>query len=378
MTSFTKDRVPIPLFRPTTGDEEAEAVRQVLKSGWIGNGPKAREFETEFAQYMGVKHAIALNSGTAALHLACEALRLGEMDTVVVPAITFCSTAHAPCYGGGRVIFCDIDPLTLNICPKALARIVENTVISAVIVVHFAGRPVDMDAIYSVIGDNVKVIEDCAHAPGAMYKGGAVGTLSDIGCYSFAAVKPLTTGDGGMLVTDNDAIAERVRRLAWCGIDKSTSERAEGDRYSWQYSVTELGWKFHMSDVAAAIGLVQLRKLDHGNQARAQAALHYREALLDIPEISLPPMSMSSIWHLYVIQAERRDELAEHLAECGITTGVHYEPLYRHSAYTFCPKPLPPARVAACMVFPLLLSLPMYVGFRDWAHVSHSIREFYA
>lgn len=352
----------IPVFRPSLGDEEIEAVSDVMRSGWIGLGPRTAEFEERFAAFCRVPHAVALNSGTAALDLAMKLLDIGPGDEVIVPTITFVSTAHVVAHNLGTPIFADVDPQTLNIDLEDVARKLTSRT-RAIVVVHYGGRPVDIDGIRAIAGD-IPLIEDCAHATGALYRCAPVGGLGTIGCFSFHAVKNLTTGDGGMLTTHNAAWADRARSLRWLGIDRSTWQRTEGEApYAWEYTVAELGLKSHMNDIAAAIGLVQLQRLDALNGRRRAIMQRYREALADIEQIELPledDRVFRSSWHMFVIKCDRRDQLSDFLARHDVATGVHYAPIHRYACYGDQPG-LPVAE----SVFKRLLTLPLFPDLPD-------------
>lgn len=366
----------IPVFKPSLGDDEIEAVSEVMRSGWIGLGPRTAEFETRFAAFCRTPHAVALNSGTAALDLAMKLLGIGAGDEVIVPTITFVSTAHVVAQNLGTPVFTDVDRRTLNIDPDDIARKLTPRT-TAIIVVHHGGRPADIDAIRAVAGE-IPVVEDCAHATGALYKGAPVGGIGAIGCFSFHAVKNITTGDGGMLTTRDAAWADRARVLRWLGIDRSTWQRAEGETpYAWEYQVAELGLKCHMNDIAAAMGLVQLRRLHALNSRRRVIVSRYREGLADIDRIELPPEDdavFQSSWHMFVIKCERRDGLSNFLAAQGVATGVHYAPIHRYRCYGSQPR-LPAAEAE----FERLLTLPLFPDLHDDQvdHIIALIRSFY-
>ncbi len=316
----------IPLFRPSVTQAEIDEVVDTLKSGWWGLGPKTARFEQEFSAYVGVQHATAVNSGTAALHLALEALQLPPGE-VIVPALTFASTALVALYTGHRPVFADVDPVTLNITAETVAR-VKTDKTRAIIPVHFGGRPVDLPPIEAF---GLPIIEDCAHGMGTRTNGQHVGSRN-IGCFSFHAVKNLATGDGGMISTNDDEIAHRLTPLRWVGIDKSTWHRAE-TRYGWDYQIETLGYKSHMNDLTASLGLVQLRRLDANNGRRREIVNRYSAELSDVSWLQLPArteVDQDYSWHLYAVRTERRDDLVEWLLDHGVSAGVHYRPLYHH------------------------------------------------
>ena len=366
----------IPVFKPSMGRAEADAVAAVMASGWIGLGPKTAEFERAFAGYVGAPHCVGLNSGTAALDLAMILAGVGPGDEVIVPTITFVATAHAVLHRGAKVIFADVDPGTLNISfDDVAAKLTPRT--KAVVPVHYAGRPVDVRALKKLVGERVAVIEDCAHAAGASYYGRRVGAEGNLSCFSFHAVKNLATGDGGALVTSDRALADRAKRLRWLGIDRDTWTRTEENRqYWWRYNVTELGYKCHMNDLTAAIGLVQLEKLDAMNARRREIVRMYNEQLAGVVET--PPDDTDefrSAWHIYCIRADRRDDLAVHLQRHGVSTGVHYFPIH---LYENCYGPQSPLPVAERGI-KRMMSLPIFPDLADdqVTHICETIRRFY-
>lgn len=352
----------IPVFRPAFGEEEIDAVAEVMRSGWVGLGPKTAEFEQNFADFCSVPSAIAMNSCTAALDIAVRLLNLSPGDEVIVPTMTFVSTAHVVVQNLGTPIFADVDKRTLNIDPNDVAsKITERT--RAIIVTHYSGRPVDLDQIRNV-ASGLPIIEDCAHATGASYNGIPVGSIGDIGCFSFHAVKNLATGDGGMLTTKNQLWAKRAKSLRWLGIDQSTWDRSKIDqRYWWKYNVDEIGLKCHMNDIAAAIGLVQLQRISQLNSRRREIVQQYLTALSSVVEIELPiddDDTYRSSWHLFCIRCERRDELSSFLSSRGISTGVHYAPIHQYNCYK-TKVVLPIAEKA----FERMLTLPLYPELKD-------------
>ncbi len=329
-------------------------MNEVLRSGWLGLGPVTSEFENNLAEYLDCSHAIAVNSCTAALDLALRLLDIAEGDEVIVPTMTFVSTAHVVLYNRATVVFADVDPTTLCIDVEDLQRrITERT--KAIIVVHFGGRPVDMDAVKEVAG-NIPVVEDCAHAAGAVYKGRKCGNLGTIGCFSFHAVKNMTTGDGGALALNDLDLARRANRLRWLGIDKSTWDRSKVERkYWWDYNICEVGFKCHMNDIAAALGNVQLRRLDELNRKRKAIVKAYIERLKRCGSIELPEYTDDSSWHIFFIKTDCRDDLSMFLQEKGIATGVHYRPIHLYECYGR-EVSLPAAEEA----FKKIITLPVY------------------
>jgi perosamine synthetase len=366
----------ISLFKPCFGEEELEALRPIFKSGWIGLGPVTTAFEEKFGALVGSKHCIGLNSCTAALDLAMRLLGINHGDEVIVPTMTFVSSAHAVAYNLASPVFADVCPDTLCLDPADVAkRITRRT--RAIIAVHFAGRPAKLDALREVAG-RIPIVEDCAHAAGGYYKGQHVGSIGTLGCFSFHAVKNIAMGDGGALTTDDDELADRCMRLRWLGIDKNTWERSKIDEiYWWEYMVPEIGLKCHMNDIQAAIGLVQLGKLQAMNDRRRQIAVEYYRLLQDIPGLELPvddDADHRSSWHIFHIKCDRRNQLASYLQSQSITTGVHYKPIHLYACYGNRPT-LPVAETA----FERILSLPMHPGLSDTdvQTVCNAVREFY-
>lgn len=366
----------IQVFKPQMGQDEIDAVAEVVRSGWIGLGPKTAEFERRFAEYVGSAYAVGVNSCTAALDLATRLLGVNHGHEVIVPTMTFVSTAHIVAYNLATPVFADVDPTTLAIDLEDVRRKITVRT-RAIIPVHYSGRPVDFDALQEVAGE-IPIIEDCAHAAGARYKGRHVGSLGEMGCFSFHAVKNLAMGDGGALTTNHPEWAKRSRRLRWLGIDKGTWDRTAADKsYWWQYFVDEIGLKCHMNDIAAAIGLVQLRKLEAMNARRREIARQYSEAFSRYDFLETPPAdddAYQSSWHIYCLKAPNRDDLCAHLQERGIATGVHYTPIHLYSCYGNRTS-LPQAET----VFTRIVSLPVYPDMTDTdvQRVIDSVTDYY-
>jgi len=376
----------IQVFKPSLGEEELQALAEIFKTGWIGLGPKTREFEEKFTEYVGAKYCVGVNSATAALHLCCLALGIGDGDEVLVPTITFVSTAHAAAYCGATPVFVDVDPETLTIDPKDLEQKITPRS-KAVIPVHYGGHACPMEEIWAIAQQHgLFVIEDAAHATGSKYCGERVGGLkgTDATCFSFHAVKNLPVGDGGMITTNRVELVQVLHRLRWVGIDKSTWDRTEevsmeqesGVRryahYGWYYEVHDLGYKYHMNDISAAIGLVQLEKLERANEQRRQIVQHYNEAFRDVDWITRPVEReyTESAWHNYVIKTPYRDSLNLYLKEKNIATGVHYMPIHLQPYYRKRSKVTLPV---AEKVWTQLLTLPLYPDL-DKAQLDYVIK----
>ena len=328
----------IPVFRPNMGDEEINAIGEVLKSGWIGLGPKTKEFERKFAEYVGAKYAIATNSCSGALHLALDAIGATKGDEIITTPMTFVSTSHAIVHNGAIPVFVDIDPETLNIDPKEIEKKITPRT-KAILIVDYGGHPCELDEIKEIADkNNLVIIEDAAHACGSEYKGKKIGCgISDLTCFSFHAVKNLPTGDGGMITTNNEEFAKRIKRMAWVGMNKDTFERSEHG-FSWHYDILDYGFKYHMNDISAALGLVQLGKLEMMNQRRREIARRYDEAFRGLEWIKTPIVkeyakTSQCNYCLKIENNKSRDELYNHLKKLGISTSVHYRPVYLFTIY---------------------------------------------
>lgn len=352
---------------PDIGEEEIQVVLETLRSGWLTTGPKVKQFEENFAKYIGARHAIAVNSGTAALHLALDAVGVKEGDEVLVPTMTFAATAEVVLYLKAKPVLVDCQPGIFNIDPKEIEKKITKKT-KAIIPVHFAGEPCDMDRIGEIARQhNLKVIEDAAHALPAKFKGRMIGTIGDITAFSFYATKNITTGEGGMITTDNDDYAEKMRIMSLHGISKDAWKRytAEG---SWYYEIQYPGYKYNMTDIAAAMGIQQLRKCDRFWEIRRQYAALYHDGFSDLPEITTPVVqnNVQHAWHLYVIQLDlerlriTRNEFIELLKKENIGTSVHFIPLHLHpyyrNTYGFKPSDFPNATGA----YERIISLPLY------------------
>jgi len=370
----------IPVLRPSFGDEEIEAVAEVLRSGWAGLGPKTKEFEEAFAKYLGCHFTIGLNSGTAALHLAAEALQLRPEDEVIVTPLTFVSTVHVIEYCGAKPVFADVEADTCNLDPADVERKITDRT-RAVFCVHYAGHACDMDRLKALTeGRRIEIVEDAAHACGAGYKGQKIGTVSDLTCFSFHAVKNLAMGEGGAIAYNAERFDSHFRAMRWLGINKDTFSRTVHAKvYAWQYQVDLLGYKYHLHDVSAAIGLVQLRKLDENNRKRARLAARYNEAFQALDWLETPTVRdyAEPSWHLYVVKLpnERsRDELIRTLKQHNIAPGVHYYPINLHPYYQRAGAEVPVANE----LWKRILSLPLYPDLTesDQDRVIDTVRKF--
>ncbi|NHZ34001.1 DegT/DnrJ/EryC1/StrS family aminotransferase [Massilia rubra] len=364
----------LPFALPDIGDEEIAAVVDCLRSGWVTTGPRTRQFEHAFAAYLGGNvDAISVNSATAGLHLALEALGIGPGDEVIVPTLTFTATAEVVRYLGAHPVLVDADPDTLNLSLAAVeAAIGPRT--RAIIPVHYAGLACDMDGVLALAAAyRLKVVEDAAHAFPTLYKGRLVGTLaSDATVFSFYANKTMTTGEGGMVVTRDAAVARRVRLMRIHGISQDAFERYTSRTPAWFYDVVAAGFKYNLTDLASAMGIEQLRKIDRFLLRREQLAQAYGNGLQGLP-LRLPPApepGSSHAWHLYVIRLQAnarldRDELIARLSERGIGTSVHFIPLHRHPFWRDSCRLSPEQFPVAEASFACMLSLPLYTRMSD-------------
>jgi perosamine synthetase len=356
----------IPLFRPVISEEAIQAASEVLRSGWLGLGPRTASFERAFAQYIGIPYCVGVNSCTAALHLALRVLDLPRGSDIITTALTFVSTNHVILYEGHRPVFADIQPDTGNLDVDAVARsITERT--GAIMLVHYGGYPCDLDGFYALArARGIPIIEDCAHACGALYKGQRIGSHGELHAFSFHAVKNLTMGDGGALTIRSAGYDARLRRLRWLGIDSNTFERNTGAHYSWEYDVPEVGYKYNMNDIQAAIGLAQLPHLDAENARRSIIAARYRERLAGVPGISLLQEGEDRVssHHLFCVLAEGREALVTRLRAAGVDVGVHYR---RNDAYPmYIAQDLPNTEY----FWRRVISLPMHLHLTD-EHVDY-------
>lgn len=365
----------IPVFRPFAGQEEIDAVAEVLRSGWWGLGPKTREFEVSFGEAVGAKHVVATNSASAALLLSLVSLDLAGRE-VITPALTFASTNHAIIQAGGRPVFADVDPVTLTIDPAEVERLVSPRT-AAIMVVDYAGHPGDLDSIQAIAREHrLSVLEDAAHACGATYRGRTVGSIADATCFSFQAVKNLSTGEGGAVSLADDSRASRLRRLRLFGASRSSWERSAGKTFEWDYDIDELGFKAHMSDIPAAIGLVQLRRLPQMNARRRQIAEAYTSALGELEWLTTPAElpEVRSAWQMYVVRVPERDRFMTHLADHGVSSGVHFKPTHLYRPYRQFSRPLP----ITDAVWLRLVTLPLFPGLADSSveQVIEAVRSF--
>lgn len=358
----------IPFHRAYLGSEEADAAAEVIKSGWLTMGERTFQFEKDFSVYTGAENPVAVNSCTAALHLALKAIGIQPGDEVIIPAMTFIATWEVITYSGAKPVLADIDRDSFLIDPREIEKKITPKT-RAVIPVHYGGEPCDMDAIMEIAAaHNLHVIEDAAHALPSVYKGRMIGTIGDITCFSFYATKTITTGEGGMITTADSDKADRMRRLRLHGITKDAWNRYS-EKGTWQYDVSGPGYKYNITDIAAAIGIEQLKKCSGMNQMRHQIAARYNEAFRNCGLLSTWKVrdDAGCAWHLYPVLLNTdalrisRDMFIEELKAAGIGTSVHYIPMYRFSC--FDKSGYTPSGFPACeYMFLRQLSLPVYPG----------------
>lgn len=361
----------LPFALPDTGEPEVEAVSEVIRSGWLTTGTKVRSFEAAFAKYVGAKHAIAVNSCTAAMHLALDALQIQPGDRVLTTPYTFAATAEVIRYMGAHPLFVDVRPDTLNIDVDRVAEVLRRERVAAIMPVHIAGEPCEMDRLREVAGD-VPIVEDAAHALPTRLGDRLIGSLSRFTCFSFYATKTLATGEGGMLTTDDDAAADRCRIMSLHGISRDAWKRytAEG---SWAYEIVAPGYKYNLTDVAAAIGLVQLQKLEPMWKRRVEIARRYDEAFAGHPELELPARAASNqhAWHLYMLRVDNarirggRDAFAQGMRKKNIGISVHFIPLHLHPYYRDTYGYTADSFPIATREYERELSLPIYSRMSD-------------
>jgi dTDP-4-amino-4,6-dideoxygalactose transaminase len=376
----------IPFHRPEIGDAEIEEVVRTLRSGWLTTGVRTAQFEHEFKRYVGARHVLAVNSGTAALHLSLASLDIGPGDEVITTPLTFCATVNVILHVGATPVLADIGP-DGNIDPASVAdRITSRT--RAMIPVHFAGAPCDMESIWSLAKKHqLFVIEDAAHAAGTLYRGHHVGAEcfpSDAVAFSFYATKNLTTGEGGMVVTNRDVLASRIKILTLHGISKDAWNRY-GEEGSWYYEVLENGFKYNLTDIQSAIGIHQLRKLERFIEQRTHCAELYDRALGDMEELELPkPVANGRhSWHLYILRLNLdlltidRAQFISELRSRKVGASVHFIPIFLHPFFKQWASLLHNQCPRSLELYPRLVSLPLYPSMTEGEvqYVASAVRE---
>ena len=364
----------IPLQRPSLGDEELQAVKAVFDSRWLGLGPVVKEFEDRVRDLVGAKHVIAVNTGTSAIHIALEALGVGEGDEVLAPSLTFVATIQAILQAGATPVFCDVEADTLNLdVEDARRRITPRT--RAIVAVHYGGLPCDLDGLTALCRERgLLLVEDAAHAFGSKYKGRYVGTFGAATCFSFDPIKNITCGEGGAVCTEDDAVAERIRTQIILGVEKETWRRYKEQR-GWFYEVTVPGYRYHMSNISAAIGLCQLKKLNAFLEKKRRYVRRYDDALRGLPGLTLLRRDYEETApFFYVVRMRDRDAFTDTMKAQGIDVGVHYIPNHLQPLFSQHAVPLP----VTDAVWKEIVTLPLYYDMTDevFATVVARVREF--
>lgn len=393
---LTTRKTFLPFALPSISEDAIEEVAQVLRSGWVTSGPKVKQFEMEFADFVNSPFAIAVNSATAGLHLALEAIGLTEADAVITSSITFTATTEVICYFHAEPILTDVDPINNLLTPKTLQDTIDRfciwngkvliskataKLVRAVMPVHLAGYTCDMEGIMEIARKyNLTVIEDAAHAFPAVHKNQMIGNWGDYTVFSFYATKGITTGEGGMITTKHPSAAERIRKMRLHGINRDAFNRP-----GWYYEVVEAGFKYNMTDIQAALGVVQLKESHMFWERRTEIAKHYLDEFKDLKGIKLPcdDIDGQHSWHLFRIEIDPRlakmgrDTLVEELKEINIGTSLHFIPIYEHPYYKknfhFDKTAFPNANE----MYNKTLSLPLFAGMtsQDENDVINAVKE---
>jgi dTDP-4-amino-4,6-dideoxygalactose transaminase len=370
-----------PLAKPVLGKEEEKAVITAMRSGWITLGPKTGEFEQLFAKYIGCKYAVAVNSATAALHLALFDLGMKPGDEVIIPAFTFAATANTVIHSKGTPVLADIDPLTFCIDPEDVRRKITKRT-KAIVPVHYAGNPANMNALKKIAKEfGLAIIEDAATAVGTLYRGKKIGVTSDYACFSFHPIKNMTTGDGGMVTTNDKKKAERMTYLRLQGMNKLAWKRfAKGG--SWKYDIVAPGFKYNMTDISAAMGIEQLKKLDGFNKRREKIVSLYKKELSDLDlqfqAVDSRDYHSNNLFALLLPKslAAKRDNIIDELKTYNIGANVYYIPLHFHPYYQEAygwKKGMAPVTEE---IFSRLVNLPLYSSLSD-ADVKSICKSFH-
>lgn len=357
----------IPYGRQSIDEADIQAVVDVLRGDYLTTGPRIAEFEQAVAHYVGADYAVAVANGTAALHAACHAAGIREGDEVITTPLTFAASANCVLYCKGMPVFADVDEKTYNIDPKDIRRKITPKT-KAILAVHLAGQPCDMDEIHAIAKEhNLLVIEDAAHALGSVYKGRKIGSISDMTTFSFHPVKPITTGEGGMIVTNDETLYRSLCLFRSHGITRDTDQMTKNEG-PWFYQQLDLGYNYRITDIQCALGISQMKKLDAFIGRRRELVKRYEEAFLDCGDVITPyqaPEAQSG-WHLYIIQVKNcdRKELFERLRALGVGVNVHYIPVYFHPYYRSHGYDATCCRTAE-EIYSRMLSLPLYPGLTD-------------
>lgn len=369
----------IPYGHQSIDDEDVQSVVEVLKSDWLTTGPTVNQFEQDLAGYVGAQHAVAVNSGTSALDIAVQALDLPKGSEIITTPFTFAATSNAILYNGHVPVFADIDPATRNIDPDEIRkRITPKT--RAIIYVDYAGHPCAIDEIRDIARDHdLRLIEDACHALGASYKGRKTGTFADMTIFSFHPVKPITTGEGGAVVTDDPELAARLKLLRSHGIDRNVGDMF-GEGSQWAYDMVELGRNYRMTDIQAALGVSQLKKIDTFIKRRNDLAAVYEELIGDLPWLETPQCygDITHGWHLYTVLLKgiKRNDLYRYLHQNNIGANVHYIPIYKFTYYQKLLQIDSRAFPATEDVFDRIITLPLHPAMTegDLEYISETLK----
>ena len=353
----------LPVSRPSMGQEELEEVKKVFDSGWLGLGETVFEFESVLKEYLGAKNVIAVNTGTTALHIALDAFGVGVGDEVIVPSLTFCASIQAITALRAIPVFCEVYPNSLNIDIEDVKnRITPKT--KAIMPVHYCGNACDMDALLDIGKEkNIIIVEDAAHAFGSLYKNRKIGSFGDVTCFSFDPIKNITCGEGGAVVLGNDEIAEEIRRKRILGIDKDTWHRYRNER-SWFYEVTTQGYRYHMSNINAAIGIAQFKKFESFIQRKKEIVQRYNDAFVNIDGIKVLSWNLKETAPFtYIIRVlnNKREDLIDFLKEKGVGSGIHYIPNHLQPFFKHFATSLPVTEKLGEEI----LTLPLYYDMTD-------------
>jgi len=365
----------IPLSRPSIGRDELKLVNKVFESGWLGMGKEVFRFENSLRKLLKRKYVIAVSTGTGAIHIALDSIGLKRGDEVIVPSLTFAGSVQPIILCGAKPIFCDVEKETMNVSKRLIEqKITKRT--RAVIVVHYGGLACDMDEILKFgRAYGLRIIEDAAHAFGSRYKNRFIGSFGDIACFSFDPIKSITCGEGGAVALDDKKIAERIIKKRILGIDKDTWNRYKHKR-SWFYSVKEIGFRYHMSNINAAIGLAQLKKMNFFIKKRQDIARFYDKGLKGINGIEIIKRDYTRIAPFnYTVLAEKRDKLMAYLQNFGVTTGINYIPNHIQPVFKSQRARLPNTEY----LYGKILTLPLFAGMRktEVDYVIRKIKNFY-
>lgn len=355
----------IPYGRQWIDEDDIQAVVEVLRSDFLTTGPSVEAFENEVCKYTGAKYAVAISNGTAALHAACFAAGIGPGDEVITTAITFAASANCILYCGGTPVFADINPVTYNIDPEDVRRKITDKT-KAIIPVHFTGQPCEMEEIHAIADEfGLIVIEDAAHALGAEYNGKKIGVMSDMTTFSFHPVKNITTGEGGMIMTNDEKLYERLLLFRTHGITRDNDLMVKNEG-GWYYEQLDLGYNYRITDIQCALGISQMKKLDRFIKRRRDLVSRYNEAFKNEENIICPKQKAgcNSSWHLYVVQVENRKAVYDSLREAGIGVNVHYIPVYKHPYYQEHGYAKVNCKNAEDL-YQHMISLPLYPGLTE-------------